>query len=75
MLVLQELCGAGLPCNGDLDAAVAVLAQSFDPLKGLPFLDAVINEAMRMYPAGASASPRCVCCFWFQPCMTIALIH
>jgi len=35
-------------------AAVAVLSQSFDPLKGLPFLDAVINEAMRMYPAGSS---------------------
>jgi cytochrome P450 len=58
--LLAELRAAGLPCNGDLDAALAVLARSFDPLKGLPFLEAVINEAMRLYPAGASASPRCV---------------
>ncbi|KAF6257533.1 cytochrome P450 [Scenedesmus sp. NREL 46B-D3] len=56
--LLAELRGAGLPCNGDLEAALAVLSRSFDPLKGLPFLDAVINEAMRLYPAGASASPR-----------------
>ncbi|KAF8064556.1 CYP3A10 [Scenedesmus sp. PABB004] len=56
--LLRELRGAGLPCNGDLEAAVSVLAGSFDPLKGLPFLGGVINEAMRLYPAGASASPR-----------------
>lgn len=56
--LLQELSAAGLPCNGDLDAAVSVLAVSFDPLKNLPYLEAVVNEAMRLYPAGASASPR-----------------
>jgi cytochrome P450 len=59
--LLAELRGAGLPCNGDMDAALAVLSSSFDPLKGLPFLQCVVNEAQRLYPAGASASPRCVC--------------
>jgi len=58
--LLDELRSAGLPCNGNLDAAVAVLSNSFDPLNGLVFLDSVINEAMRLYPAGASASPRWV---------------
>eukprot|EP00775_Hariotina_reticulata_P005921 gene5921-6161_t len=56
--LLAELKQAGLPCNGDLEAAVGVLSQSFDPLKGLPFLEGVVSEAMRLYPAGASASPR-----------------
>jgi cytochrome P450 len=37
-----------------------VLSQSFDPLKGLPYLEAVVCEAMRLYPAGSSASPRWV---------------
>jgi cytochrome P450 len=59
--LLQELRGADLPCNGDLDAALAVLSSSFDPLKELPFLAAVMAEAMRLYSAGASSSPRCVC--------------
>jgi cytochrome P450 len=58
--LLAELREAGLPCNGDLEAAVAVLSSSFDPLRELPFLSAVINEAQRLYPAGASASPRYV---------------
>lgn len=69
--LLAELKAAGLPCNGDLDAALAVLSQSFDALKGLPFLEAIINEAMRLYPAGASASPRYVCC---RLCLIVATV-
>eukprot|EP00879_Flechtneria_rotunda_P010069 GHRR01010527.1.p1 GENE.GHRR01010527.1~~GHRR01010527.1.p1 ORF type:complete len:556 (+),score=158.24 GHRR01010527.1:303-1970(+) len=58
MQLLKELKGAGMPCNGNIQAATEVLAARFDPLKGLAYLDAVISEAMRLYPAGASASPR-----------------
>jgi len=56
--LMKELKEAGMPCDGDLEAALEVLQATFDPLKDLPYLAAVINEAMRMYPAGASASPR-----------------
>lgn len=66
--LLAELRSAGLPCNGDLDAAVAVLSKSFDPLKDLPYLDSVINEALRLYPAGASASARWVAWVGLQVC-------
>lgn len=61
--LLAELRDAGLPCNGDVEAALAVLSSSFDPLKDLPCLQAVINEAQRLYPAGVLASPRCACCW------------
>ncbi|WIA39640.1 hypothetical protein OEZ86_005717 [Tetradesmus obliquus] len=54
--VLQELVAAGLPCNGDLAAVTAAL--SMDSLRQLPFLIAVLHEAMRLFPAGVAATPR-----------------
>jgi cytochrome P450 len=60
--LLQELRSLGLPCNGNLEDALAVLeAKGPDGVsaQNMPYMAAVLNEAMRMYPAGASASPRC----------------
>jgi cytochrome P450 len=66
--VLAELAAAGLPVNGDMEAALRALeAGGPDMLQRLPYFNAVINEAMRMYPAGASASLR-----WEQPCPWLA---
>jgi hypothetical protein len=59
--LLRELRGIGLPCNGNLEDALAVLeAKGPDGVSAgnMPYMAAVLNEAMRMYPAGASASPR-----------------
>eukprot|EP00877_Chromochloris_zofingiensis_P000303 jgi/Chrzof1/10273/Cz04g35070.t1 len=57
--LLQELSAVGVPCNSsDLDAICDSL--NCDVLKQLPYLDNVIAESMRMYPAGGPASPRVV---------------
>lgn len=59
--LILELRGAGLACDGDLEAALTALeAKGPDALSPelMPYLNAVLNESMRMYPAGASASPR-----------------
>jgi len=58
--VLEELSAAGVPCNGDLAAAQAAL--NMDMLKQLPMCTAVLHEAMRLFPAGVAATPRCVQC-------------
>jgi hypothetical protein len=55
--VLQELRSVGVPCNGDPTAAAAAL--SLDLLKQLPYCTAVLQEAMRMFPAGVMAASRC----------------
>jgi cytochrome P450 len=54
--LLQELAVAGLPCKGDLAAVQAAL--SMDAVRQLPFLTAVLHEAMRLFPAGVAATPR-----------------
>ncbi|KAI8469292.1 MAG: cytochrome P450 [Monoraphidium minutum] len=59
--LLEELRAAGLPCDGDLEGALTALeAAGPDALtpQSARYLTAVLNESMRMYPAGASASPR-----------------
>jgi cytochrome P450 len=53
--VLQELVTAGVPL-GDLEGAAAALSR--DLLGQLPYTTAVLQEAMRLYPAGVAASPR-----------------
>jgi hypothetical protein len=53
--VLQELLRAGVPL-GDLEGAAAALSR--DLLGQLPYTTAVLQEAMRLYPAGVAASPR-----------------
>lgn len=55
--MLQELRSVGVPCNGDPTAAAAAL--SLDLLKQLPYCTAVLQEAMRMFPAGVMAASRC----------------
>lgn len=55
--LLAELSAAGVPCSGDPEAAAAALADP-EVLCRLPFMGAVLNEAMRLYPAGVSAAPR-----------------
>jgi cytochrome P450 len=58
--VVQELQGAGVPCNGDVAAAAAAVTLELAGSRAsLPFCTAVLKEAMRMYPAGVAASPRC----------------
>lgn len=47
-----------MPCNGDPAAAAAVL--SLDLIKALPYCTAVLQEAMRMFPAGVMAASRFV---------------
>lgn len=54
--VLQELQSVGVPCDGDSGAAAAAL--SLDLLKQLPYCTAVLQEAMRMFPAGVMAASR-----------------
>lgn len=55
--LLSELQGLGLPCDGDLAAACDAISHP-ECLRDTPYLTAVINEVMRMYPAGVSAAPR-----------------
>jgi hypothetical protein len=54
--VLQELRDAGVPCDGDSSAAAALL--SLELLKQLPYCTAVLQEAMRLFPAGVMAASR-----------------
>ncbi|GBF90489.1 hypothetical protein Rsub_03485 [Raphidocelis subcapitata] len=60
--LLAEFSAAGLPVGAGAGAALAAL-EARGPegasAQNLPFLAAVLNESMRMFPAGASASPRC----------------
>lgn len=63
--VMQELRSVGVPCNGDVAAAAACLSSSMDVLKQLPYCTAVLQESMRMFPAGVMAASRCVV-VWLQ---------
>jgi hypothetical protein len=55
--VLQELREAGVSCDGDSAVAAALL--SLDLLKQLPYCTTVLQESMRLFPAGVMAASRC----------------
>lgn len=63
--MLQELREAGLACDGDVEAAAAALTLDLVTKSDqLPYCTAVLKEAMRMFPAGVAATPRCVLERW-----------
>lgn len=56
--LVAELSSAGVPVGQGPESAAAVLLKS-DTMKKLVFLQAVINESMRLFPAAGPASNRC----------------
>lgn len=56
--LLDEMRAEGFPCDGDPAVAASVLRTNPDVLKRLHFMTAVVNETMRIYPAGVAAAPR-----------------
>lgn len=57
--LVAEMASAGVPVGGAPEAVAEALLNP-ETIKQLTYLQAVLNESMRMHPAGAPASNRCV---------------
>jgi cytochrome P450 len=61
--LVEEMVSVGVPV-GDTPEAIARVLLNSDSIKRLLYLQAVLNESMRLHPAGAPASNRCAQQHW-----------